>query len=114
MAAAVHQHKPFGFRLVSLIAIGGILLYQGLLNLGLSKSIGRGRQWAFAMSACATGALFVYAILLLFMKTPPDPADPFAGASSTAGALTTILGIYLAFLLPRWMALRKRQRTHGT
>ena len=110
VGAAVHRHKPFDFRLVSLIAIGGMLLYPGLLNLGISKSIWRGKQWAFAMSAFATVALLVYAILLLFMKTPPDPTDPFAGASSTAAALSTILIIYLVFLLPGWIAVRRRQR----
>lgn len=94
VAVAVHQHKPFDFRLVSLIATGGMLLYPGLLNLGISKWIGRGRQWAFAMSAFGTIALLAYAILLLFMKTPPDPTNPFAGAGGTARILTTILSTY--------------------
>jgi hypothetical protein len=111
IGAAVHRHKLFNFRLVSLLAIGGMLLYPGLLNLGISRSIWLGRQWAFVMSAFATVALLAYGILLMFMKTPPDPTDPFAGASTTAAALSMIQIIYLAFLLPGWMALRRRHRT---
>lgn len=114
VGAAVHQHKPFGFRLVSLIAIGGMLLYPGILNLVVSASIWRGRQWAFAMSAFATVTLLAYAILLGFMKTPPNPADPYAGSSTTAGSLAIMLITYLAFLVPGWIALRKRQRAHET
>jgi hypothetical protein len=110
VAAAVHRHKPFNFRLVSLIAIGGMLLYAGLLNLGVSRWLRRGRQWAFAMSTFGTIALLAYAILLLFMKTPLDPTDPFAGASSTALGLVTMESICLAFLLAGWSSLRRRQR----
>jgi hypothetical protein len=110
VAAAVHKHKPFNFRLVSLIAIGGMLLYAGLLNLGLSRWLWRGRQWAFAMSTFGTIALLGYAILLGFMKTPPDPTDPFAGASSTAGGLAIMESICLGFLLAGWRSARKKQR----
>jgi len=110
VSAAVNQHKPFDFRLVSLIAIGGMLLYAGLLNLGVSRWLRRGRPWAFAMSTSGTIALLAYAILLMFMKTPPDPTDPFAGASSTALGLATMESICLAFLLAGWSSLRGRQR----
>jgi hypothetical protein len=65
------------------------------------------------MSAFGTIALLAYAILLLFMKPPPDPTNPFAGAGQTATHLTTILSIYLAFLLAGWIALRRRQQTYG-
>ena len=108
VAVALNQHKPFDFHLISLIATGGMLLYPGLLNIGIAKQIRRGRQWAFAMSAFGTIALLVYVVLLLFM-TVPDPTVPFAGAGQTARSLTTIISIYLAFLLAGWISLRRRQ-----
>ena len=109
IGAAVRQGKPFNFRLVSLITIGGMLLYAGFLNLGLSRWLWRGRQWAFAVSTLATVALLGYAILLAFMKTPPDPTDPFAGASSTAAGLAFMQSICLGFLLAGWRSVRRGQ-----
>jgi hypothetical protein len=37
VSVAISQHKPYDFRLVSLIATGGILLYPGLVNLAVGR-----------------------------------------------------------------------------
>ena len=109
IAVAVNQHRPFDFHLISLIATGGILLYPGLLNLGISKWIGRGNLWAFAMSSFATASLLIYMVLLLFQCIPAENTDPFAGAKSSARKAILINGSYLVILLVVWIDVHRRK-----
>lgn len=85
------------------------MLYSGLLNLGISKWIGRGKPWAFAMSAFATASLLIYMVLLLFQNIPAENTDPFAGAKSSARKSILIHGSYLVILLVALIDLRKRK-----
>ena len=110
ISLALAQDKPYDFRLVSLIATGGILIYPGLLSLGLSRWLGRGRDWAFAMCTFGTMALLIYLVLLLFLKAPPDSADPIAGVDPTPRYSTMIVGLYLGLLIAVWASLRRRRR----
>ena len=64
ISVALRQGKPYDFRLVSLIATGGILIYPGLINIGISRWIKQGHPWALAMSAVVTLPLLVYEALL--------------------------------------------------
>lgn len=107
IAVALEQHNPFDFHLISLIATGGILLYPGLLNLGISKWIGRGNPWAFAMSAFATASILIYLVLLLFESIPAENTDPFAGAGSSARYSILINGSYLVIILVVWIDMRR-------
>jgi len=108
VSVAISQNKPYDFRLVSLIATGGILAYPGMVNLALSRWIWRGREWAFGVSALCTIPLLAYLVLLLFARIPPDSTDPFAGAGDSARTTVLINGIYLAVLFSAWVPLRRR------
>jgi hypothetical protein len=65
ISLAVRQGKPYDFRLVSLLATGGFLIYPGLINIGISRWIRQGHPWALAMSAVVTFPLLVYEALLV-------------------------------------------------
>ena len=109
ISVALAQDKPFDYRLISLIATGGILAYPGLLSLVICKWLGEGRDWAFAMCIFGTMALLMYLVLLLFMKVP-DPTVPFAGVCSQAHYSSMIVGAYLGLLIAVWVSLRRRRR----
>ena len=111
LAVASADQRPFDFKLVSLIAIGGFMLYPGLLNAGVAWWIGRGQHWAFAMSAFGTVALLSFMALLLFMKSPPDSQNPLgeSGAMPLASVLLNIA--HLAVLSAMWIVVLKRRAT---
>jgi hypothetical protein len=46
ISVALREGKPYDFRLVSLLATGGVLVYPGLINIGISRWIRRGHPWA--------------------------------------------------------------------
>ena len=101
LAVMVDRQLPLDYRQISLIATGGILLFPGFLNIGLRKWIRQGTGWAMAMSAYATVALCIYALLLLNMYVE-DPTAPFAGAGSVSRAVLLINTPYLCLLLFGW------------
>ena len=70
ISVALRQGKPYDFRLVSLLATGGVLVYPGLINIGISRWIGHGHPWALAMSAVVTLPLLVYEGFLFPRITP--------------------------------------------
>jgi len=87
ISVAVRQGKPYDFRLVSLLATGGILVYPGLINIGISRWIKQGHPWALAMSAVVTLPLLVYEALLV----------PAHHSNQALGVI--ISGLYLCFLI---------------
>jgi ribose/xylose/arabinose/galactoside ABC-type transport system permease subunit len=42
ISVAVKQGKPYDFRMVSLLATGGVLVYPGLINIWVSRWIRQG------------------------------------------------------------------------
>ena len=87
IAVALRQGKPYDFRLVSLLATGGVLVYPGLVNIGISRWIKQGHPWALAMSAVVTLPLLVYEALLV----------PARHSNQIFGVI--ISGLYLCFLI---------------
>jgi hypothetical protein len=65
ISVALKQDKPYDFGLVSLLATGGVLVYPGLINIGIIRWIRQGHPWALAMSAVVTFPLLVYEALLV-------------------------------------------------
>jgi drug/metabolite transporter superfamily protein YnfA len=86
ISVALTQGKPYDFRLVSLLATGGVLVYPALINIGISRWIRQGHPWALAMSAVVTLPLLVYEALLV----------PAHHSNQAFGVI--IGGIYLCFL----------------
>ncbi len=113
ISAALAQDKPYDFRFVSLIATGGIIIYVGLLNLGVSKWLGQSKGWAFSMSAFGTAAYLVYLVLLLFLKASPDSTDPFAASGAASRYSTMIMGSYFGLLVAVWIWVRGKSRAEG-
>jgi len=64
ISVALKQGKPYDFRMVALLATGGVLIYGGLINIGISRWIRQGHPWALAMSAVVIFPLMVYEALL--------------------------------------------------
>ena len=87
ISAALREGKPYDFRLVSLLATGGVLVYPGLINIGISRWIRRGHPWALAMSAVVTLPLLVYEALLV----------PAHHSNQALGVIMS--GLYLCFLI---------------
>ena len=87
ISVAVRQGKPYDFRLVSLLATGGVLVYPALINIGISRWIRRGHPWALAMSAVVTLPLLVYEALLV----------PAHHSNQALGVIMS--GLYLCFLI---------------
>jgi hypothetical protein len=98
ISVALRQGKPYDFRLVSLLATGGILIYPGLINIGISRWIKQGHPWALAMSTVVTLPLLVYQALLV----------PARHSSQMVGVI--INGLYLCFLIIAWVSQSIRQR----
>lgn len=92
ISVALRQSKPYDFRLVSLLATGGILVYPGLINIGISRWIRQGHPWALAMSAVVTLPVLVYEALLV----------PARHSSQMAGVIVN--GLYLCFLIVAWLS----------
>jgi hypothetical protein len=105
ISVALRQGKPYDFRLVSLLATGGILIYPGLINIGISRWIRQGHPWALAMSAVVTLPLLVYQALLV----------PARHSNQMLGVI--INGLYLCFLIIAWVSqsrrLREQARSQG-
>jgi galactitol-specific phosphotransferase system IIC component len=97
ISVALKQGKPYDFRLVSLLATGGVLVYPGLINIGISRWIKQGHPWALAMSAVVTLPLLVYEALLV----------PARHSNQMAGVI--INGLYLCFLIVAWVSPSIRQ-----
>jgi len=95
ISVALRQGKPYDFRLVSLLATGGILIYPGLINIGISPWIKQGHPWALAMSAVVTLPLMVYQALLV-------PAH-----HSNQMFAVILNGLYLCFLIIAWVNTRR-------
>jgi hypothetical protein len=96
ISVAVRQGKPYDFRLVSLLATGGILVFPGLINIGISRWIKQGHPWALAMSAVVTLPLLVYEALLV----------PARHSNQIWGVIVN--GLYLCFLIMAWVSERER------
>ena len=92
ISVALRQGKPYDFRLVSLLATGGILVYPGLINIGISRWIKQGHPWALAMSAVVTLPLLVYQALLV----PAHHSNQIFGV--------ILNGLYLGFLTITWVS----------
>jgi hypothetical protein len=105
ISVALRQSKPYDFRMVSLLATGGILVYPALINIGISRWIKQGHPWALAMSAVVTLPLMVYEALLV----------PARHSNQMLGVI--INGLYLCFLTIAWVsqsAFASRLRDRGT
>jgi hypothetical protein len=87
ISVAVRQGKPYDFRLVSLLATGGILIYPGLINIGISRWIRQAHPWALGMSAVVTLPLLVYQALLV----PAHHSNQIFGV--------ILNGLYLCFVI---------------
>jgi hypothetical protein len=103
ICVAVKQGKPYDFRMVSLLATGGILVYPGLINIGVSRWIRQGHPWALAMSAVVTLPVAIYEALLV----PAHHSNQMLGVIINAP--------YLCFLISAWVSLRPdKSFAHGT
>lgn len=105
ISVALKQGKPYDFRMVALLATGGVLIYSGLINIGISRWIKQGHPWALAMSAVVTLPLLVYEALLV----------PARHSNQMLGVI--INGLYLCFLTIAWVsqsAFASRLRDRGT
>ena len=98
ISVALRQGKPYDFRLVSLLATGGILIYPGLINIGISPWIKQGHPWALAMSAVVTVPLLVYEALLV----------PAHHSNQVFGVILN--GLYLCFLIVAWVSSYRSPR----
>jgi hypothetical protein len=87
ISVALQQGKPYDFRMVSLLATGGILIYPALINIGVSRWIRLGQSWALAMSAVVTLPVLVYQALLV----PAHHSNQMFGVIINA--------LYLCFLI---------------
>ena len=96
ISVAVRQGKPYDFRLVSLLATGGVLVYPGLINIGISRWIRQGHPWALAMSAVVTLPVLVYQALLV----PAHHSNQIFGVIVNA--------LYLCFLTNAWVSENRR------
>ena len=97
ISVALRQGKPYDFRLVSLLATGGVLIYPGLINIGISRWIRQGHPWAFAMSAVVTLPVLVYQALLV----PAHHSNQMLGVIANA--------LYLGFLTNAWVSENRRR-----
>ena len=97
ISAAVRQGKPYDFRLVSLLATGGVLVYPALINIGTSRWIRQGHPWALAMSAVVTLPVLVYQALLV----PAHHSNQMFGVIANA--------VYLCFLTSAWVSENRRR-----
>ena len=95
ISLAVRQGKPYDFRMVSLLATGGVLIYPALINIGTSRWIGQGHPWALAMSAVVTLPVLVYEALLV----------PAHHSSQMLGVIAN--GLYLCFLTSTWVSAHR-------
>ena len=96
ISVALRQGKPYDFRMVSLLATGGILVYPGLINIGISRWIKQGHPWALAMSAVVTLPVLVYEALLV----------PARHSNQVWGVIAN--GLYLCFVIMAWVSQRER------
>ena len=96
ISVALRQGKPYDFRLVSLLATGGVLVYPALINIGISRWIRQGHPWALAMSAVVILPVLVYQALLV----------PAHHSNQVFGVLLNAL--YLGFLTNAWVSENRR------
>jgi hypothetical protein len=96
ISVALRQGKPYDFRLVSLLATGGVLIYPALINIGISSWIRQGHLWALAMSAVVTLPVLVYQALLV----PAHHSNQIFGVIGNA--------LYLGFLTSAWVSENRR------
>jgi hypothetical protein len=94
ISVALREGKPYDFRLVSLLATGGVLVYSGLINIGISRWIRRGHPWVLAMGGVVTLPLLVYEALLV----------PAHDSNQALGVI--ISGLYLCFLIMAFTSRR--------
>jgi hypothetical protein len=87
ISVALKQGKPYDFRMVALLATGGVLIYSGLINIGISRWIRRGHPWALMMSAVVVFPLMVYEALIF----PAHHSNQIFGVIVNA--------LYLCFLI---------------
>ena len=83
--------------MVSLFATGGVLVYAGSINVGMSGWIRQGHRWAFAMSAVVTFPCWSTRRFLF----PPITYWMFG---------VIINGLYLCFLIKAWASGRGTAR----
>ena len=108
ISIALAQDKPFDYRMISLIATSGILIFPGLLSIATCRWIWQGREWAYVTCIAGTMALMIYLILLLFIEAPEPPAKPSTG--SEVDYFSMIVGAYLVVLIAVWIWLRRTLR----
>ena len=101
---ALAEGLPFDYRLVSLLATGGIVAYPGLTNLALARWLWLGRDWAFAMCAANAAVSLAYLLLLLAARTRPD----LVGRELPLAIV--IVGTYVFALVSLWVWHRSAAR----
>lgn len=90
--------RAYNLRGVEILWIGGILVFSGLLNLGVSGALRRAQSWAWDVSGAATLFLWLFTGSLLPVTTGGQ------GDSSMNRFLFTIHSFYLLY----WMTHRLR------
>jgi len=98
IGSAREHAKAYDSRLVYLLLIGGILVFCGLLNVGLSSRLNKAMGWASAVTLFATVAFIVFLVLLL----------PLPDAGSLATSLLVLNSIYLLLLGGVWLTVREK------
>jgi cation transport ATPase len=71
--------QPFDYRFVSLLTTAGILIVPGIVALAASPWLWSGRTWAYVSCLLSTGALMLYLLLLVYMKTQVPEESTAAG-----------------------------------
>lgn len=107
ISVALAENNPLDYRLVSLIATGGILAYPGLLSVIICRWLWQGRNWAYAMCVANAVALLIYLVLLLLAKAR-NPASS-TNVGSELDYATVIVGAYLITLITVWILFRNRR-----
>jgi hypothetical protein len=106
ISVALAEGRPLDYRLVSLIATGGIVACPGLLNLSVCKWLWQGRGWAYAMCIASEAACLVYLVLLVLVRAR-DPGG-VANVGGELEAATILVGahlvtlVWVGFLGTRW------------
>lgn len=76
---ASRADQPFDYRFVSLLTTSGILFLPGLVSIGMSYGLLRGKTWAYVSCLLSMGALMLYLLLLVYMKSQVPEGQSAAG-----------------------------------
>ena len=101
--------QPFDFRFVSLLTTSGILMFPGIVSIGMSYWLWQGRTWAYVSCLLSVAALTLYLSLLIYMKLQL-PVDAETAAGDEVYAAGGLAIIYLALMLSVFLWLHTGRR----